>query len=101
MTTATATEIKLLQKQRTLWIKFDDGVEFTFTCEFLRRHSPSAEVKGHGGVKSALPPIDPNINITQIEPVGNYAVKLVFDDGHKSGLFSWDYLYSLAQLLND
>lgn len=94
---ATATEIKLLQKHRTLSVKFEDGVEFTFTCEFLRRHSPSAEVKGHGGIKPKLPDIDPHINITQIEPVGNYAVKLYFDDGHQSGLFSWDYLYSLGK----
>ncbi len=93
----TPTEIKLLQKQRTLSIKFDDGVEFAFTCEFLRRNSPSAEVQGHGRQKPILPVIDPNINIIQIEPVGNYAVKLYFDDGHQSGLFSWSYLYSLGK----
>lgn len=96
MTTAIPLEIKLLQKQRAVSIKFDDGAEFTFSCEFLRRNSPSAEVRGHGGIKPVLPPVDPNINITQIEPVGNYAVKLYFDDGHQSGLYSWTYLYSLG-----
>lgn len=94
--TPTPIEIKLLQKQRTLLVRFDDGKEFTFSCEFLRRHSPSAEVQGHGGHKPPPPKVDPNINIIQIEPVGNYAIKLYFNDGHQTGLYSWSYLYQLG-----
>lgn len=96
MDTPTPTEIKLLQKQQTLLVKFDNGQEFTFTCEFLRKHSPSAEVKGHGGRKPPPPIVGPDINIVQIDPVGNYAVRLHFNDGHQSGLFSWAYLYELG-----
>lgn len=97
MAIPTPTEIKLLQKQQTLLVRFDDDQEFTFSCEFLRKNSPSAEVKGHGGAIPAPPIINPNINIIQIDPVGNYAVKLYFNDGHQSGLFSWAYLYELGK----
>jgi len=96
----TPTEIKLLQKQQTLQVKFDNGQEFIFSCEFLRKNSPSAEVKGHGGIKPAPPMVKADINITQIEPVGNYAVKLHFNDGHQSGLFSWAYLHELGQQIS-
>lgn len=94
--TPTPTQIKLLQKQQTLTVEFDDGREFIFSCEFLRRHSPSADVQGHGGQKPPPPTVKPDINILQIDPVGNYAVKLHFNDGHQSGLFSWRYLYELG-----
>jgi DUF971 family protein len=66
------------------------------SCEFLRVYSPSAEVKGHGPGQEVLQIGKEDINITAIEPVGNYAVRLVFSDGHNTGLYSWDYLYDLA-----
>lgn len=72
----------------------DDSYEFS--AEFLRVHSPSAEVQGHAGEGGTLPVNKQNVSITAIEPVGNYAVKIVFDDGHQSGLFSWDWLRQLA-----
>lgn len=100
MQSPTPLEIKLLQKQRTLLVRFDNGQAFTFTCDFLRRHSPSAEVQGHGGNKPPLITIAPDINIIQIEPVGNYAIKLYFNDGHQTGLYSWQYLYELGLSLN-
>jgi len=66
------------------------------SCEFLRVYSPSAEVKGHGPGQEVLQIGKEDVNITAIEPVGNYAIKLVFSDGHDTGLYSWDYLYDLA-----
>jgi DUF971 family protein len=66
-------------------------------CEFLRVYSPSAEVRGHGPGQESLQSGKENVNITQIEPVGNYAIKLTFSDGHDTGLYSWDYLYELAR----
>ena len=67
------------------------------SCEFLRVYSPSAEVRGHGKGQEVLQLGKENVNITAIEPVGNYAVKLVFSDGHDTGLYSWDYLYDLGK----
>ena len=72
----------------------------TLSCETLRIHSPSAEVQGHGGIGGTLPLNKQMVNITAIEPVGQYAVKLIFDDGHQSGLYTWDYLYQLAMRAN-
>jgi DUF971 family protein len=66
-------------------------------CEFLRVYSPSAEVRGHGPGQESLQTGKEEVNITHIEPVGNYAVKLTFSDGHDTGLYSWDYLYELAR----
>lgn len=91
------TEIKLHQKSRELEIHFDDAAEFRFSCEFLRVHSPSAEVRGHGPGQEVLQVGKRNVDITAIEPVGNYAVKLVFSDGHDTGLYSWDYFYDLGK----
>jgi DUF971 family protein len=67
------------------------------SCEFLRVYSPSAEVRGHGPGQEVLQIGKESVNITGIEPVGNYAVKLIFSDGHDTGLYSWDYLYDLAK----
>ena len=67
------------------------------SCEFLRVHSPSAEVRGHGQGQDVLQVGKEDVNITAIEPVGNYAVRLVFSDGHNTGLYSWDYLYDLGR----
>jgi len=91
------TEIDLHQQSRTLEIRFDDGAHFELPCEYLRVYSPSAEVQGHGPGEEVLQVGKEDVNITAIEPVGNYAVKLVFDDGHDTGLYSWDYLYTLGQ----
>jgi DUF971 family protein len=90
------TEIKLHQKSRMLEIAFADGQRFELPCEFLRVYSPSAEVRGHGPGQEVLQVGKQDVEITQIEPVGSYAVKLVFSDGHDSGLYSWDYFYDLG-----
>lgn len=92
-------EIKLRQKDRWLELSFDNGEQFRLSCETLRVHSPSAEVQGHGGVGGTTPSHKEQVNIKAIEPVGHYAVKLIFDDGHQSGLYTWDYLYKLAKTL--
>jgi DUF971 family protein len=89
-------EIKLHQKSRVLEIAFSDGRRFELPCEFLRVYSPSAEVRGHGPGQEVLQVGKKNVEITDIQPVGSYAVKLVFSDGHDSGLYSWDYLHDLG-----
>jgi DUF971 family protein len=91
------TEIKLHQKSRLLEIAFDDGKRFTLPCEYLRVFSPSAEVRGHGPGQEVLQTGKRNVDIKAIDPVGTYAVKLVFSDGHDTGLYSWDYLYELGE----
>ncbi len=90
------TEIKLHQKSRELEIAFDDGKQFRFSCEMLRVFSPSAEVRGHGPGQEVLQVGKKNVEIKAIDPVGSYAVKLVFSDGHDTGLYSWDFLYDLG-----
>lgn len=94
--TPTPTEIKLHQKSRMLEIAFSDGQRFELPCEFLRVYSPSAEVRGHGPGQEVLQVGKKNVDITDVQPVGSYAVKLVFSDGHDSGLYSWDYLHGLG-----
>ena len=89
--------INLRQKSRILEITFSDGQNFELSCELLRVYSPSAEVKGHGPGQSVLQTGKENVSITRIEPVGHYAVKLIFDDGHETGLYSWAYLYELGE----
>jgi DUF971 family protein len=90
-------EIKLHQASKLLEIKFNNNMECMLSCEFLRVYSPSAEVRGHGAGQETLQIGKENINISAIEQVGNYAVKLVFTDGHDTGLYSWDYLYYLGE----
>ena len=90
------TEIKLHQTSRVLDIAFEDGARFALPCEYLRVFSPSAEVRGHGPGPGVLVTGKETVNITAIEPIGNYAVKLVFDDGHSTGLYSWDVLHDLS-----
>lgn len=92
----TPTEIRLRKTSRLLVVSFDDDSEFHFSFEYLRVHSPSAEVKGHGPGQETLQIGKEHVAITAVEPVGHYAVRLVFDDGHDSGLFTWDYLYELG-----
>jgi len=89
-------EIRLHQKSRVLEVAFDDGARFALPCELLRVYSPSAEVRGHGPGQEVLQVGKEHVNIRAIEPVGTYAIKLVFDDGHDSGLYSWDLLYRLG-----
>ena len=87
------TEIKLHQKSRVLEISFADGTTFSLPCEFLRVYSPSAEVRGHGPGQEVLQAGKKNVEITHIEPVGNYAIQLTFSDGHATGIYSCDLLY--------
>ena len=95
-TKARPTDIKLHQKSRVLEIAFDDGRRFNLPCEYLRVYSPSAEVRGHGPGQEVLQVGKENVNITNIEPVGTYAVCLYFDDGHNTGIYSWDWLHHLG-----
>ena len=90
------TEIRLKRKSKLLVVAFDDGCEFHFTFEYLRVHSPSAEVRGHGAGQEVLQTGKEDVVITAIDPVGHYAVRLVFDDGHDTGLYMWDYLHELG-----
>lgn len=90
------TEIKLHKQSRMLEVAFNDGKRFNLPCEYLRVYSPSAEVRGHGPGQETLQVGKKEVEITNIEPVGQYAVVLVFSDGHDSGIYSWDYLYDLG-----
>lgn len=91
------TEIRLVRSQARLEVDFETGEAFTFPAEFLRVESPSAEVQGHGGEEKRIVPGRQGVNIRAVEPVGNYAVRLVFDDGHDTGLFTWSYLHELGR----
>ncbi len=90
------TEINFHKLSRVLELSFADGTNFKLPTEYLRVYSPSAEVQGHGPGQEVLQIGKEDVNITQIEPVGHYALKLYFDDNHDSGIFSWDYLYHLG-----
>ncbi|MDR9751594.1 DUF971 domain-containing protein [Pseudomonas sp. SZMC_28357] len=89
------TAIKLHKASKTLSLSYASGEEFDLPAEFLRVHSPSAEVQGHG--KPVLQFGKIGVGLSKVEPAGQYALKLTFDDGHDSGLFTWDYLYQLGQ----
>ena len=89
-------EINLHQQSRILDITFDDGSAFSLPCEYLRVFSPSAEVRGHGPGQEVLQVGKKDVNISAIEPVGMYAVKFVFTDGHDTGIYSWEYLHDLG-----
>ena len=93
----TPTDITLNQVSRELVLTWPTGEEHTLSCEYLRVYSPSAEVRGHGPGQERLQIGKENVNITAIEPVGMYAVKLVFDDNHDSGLYDWNLLYDLGK----
>ena len=90
------TNINLHQQSRVLEIEFDNGESYQLPCEYLRVYSPSAEVTGHGPGQEVLQVGKEEVNITGIEPQGNYAVKLIFDDKHDTGIYTWDYLYELG-----
>jgi DUF971 family protein len=97
MAGVTATEIKLRKRSKLLEVAFDDGSRFELPFEYLRVYSPSAEVKGHGPGEEVLQIAKQNVAILAVEPVGLYAVKLVFSDGHNTGLYSWSYLHELGR----
>jgi DUF971 family protein len=88
------TGITLHQKSRVLEIAFADGRCFKLPCELLRVYSPSADVRGHGPGQEVLQTGKKNVTITRVEPVGHYALRLIFSDGHSSGIYSWDLLYA-------
>ena len=94
---ASPSNIQLHQKTRVLAVEFSTGECFKLPCEYLRVFSPSAEVQGHSPEQAMLQVGKEKVNIIAIEPIGQYAVKLVFDDRHNSGLYTWDLLYSLGQ----
>ncbi len=96
MSMSQPTEIILHQQTRSLEIAYSDGARHTLTAEFLRVFSPSAEVRGHGPGQETLQVGKQLVNITELEPVGQYAMKIHYDDGHDSGIYSWDYLYGLG-----
>ncbi|MGH8496174.1 MAG: gamma-butyrobetaine hydroxylase-like domain-containing protein [Gammaproteobacteria bacterium] len=90
------TEIKLRKASRILDIAFDDGQRFELPFEYLRVYSPSADVRGHGPGQEVLQVGKEGVDIVRIEPVGSYAIRLFFDDGHNTGLYTWQYLYELG-----
>jgi DUF971 family protein len=90
------TDLVLHQSSRLLAVAFDDGRRFELPCEYLRVNSPSAEVQGHGPDQRVLQTGKRGVNITAIDPVGHYAVRLVFDDGHDTGLYTWERLHDLG-----
>ncbi len=97
MTTPVPTELNLHKHSRVLEIRYPENVVFNLPCEYLRVLSPSAEVQGHGPGQQILQIGKELVNIDKIEMVGNYAVCLYFDDGHDTGIYSWEYLYELGQ----
>lgn len=90
-------ELRFSGSDKALHIAFDDGARMSIPFETLRVESPSAEVQGHGPGEKRIVTGKENVQVTGAEPVGRYAVRLVFDDGHDSGLFTWDYLYALGE----
>ena len=97
MADPTPVELKLRTRSHLLEVVFDDGSRYELPFEYLRISSPSAEVKGHGPGQEVLVTGKENVVIRAVEPVGQYAVKLVFDDGHDTGLYTWKYLYELGR----
>lgn len=90
------TQVVVHQDSRVLELAYEDGRSFRLSFEFLRVHSPSAEVRGHGRGQETLQVGKRDVRIVSIEPVGHYAIQPRFDDGHESGIYSWDYLYEIA-----
>jgi DUF971 family protein len=91
------TDIRIRTQSRLLEVHFDDGTHFELPFEYLRVFSPSAEVQGHGGGEGLLVTGKEQVGIARVEPVGNYALRLCFDDGHDTGLYSWAVLYALGR----
>ena len=99
--TPTPTSITVHQQSRTLQIAFSDGSEFRIPFELMRVYSPSAEVQGHGPGQEVLQTGKRDVDLTALQPVGNYAVQPTFSDGHDTGIFSWDYLFYLGSQQDD
>lgn len=97
MTSAWPNELRVSKDRRSLRIAFDNGESYELSAELLRVASPSAEVQGHSPEQRVTVPGKMNVEIVKMEPVGNYAVRIVFDDMHDTGLFSWDYLMDLGR----
>jgi DUF971 family protein len=97
MTPPWPTELRLRKDRRTLAVAFDNGESFELAAEYLRVRSPSAEVQGHSPSERRTVSGKEQVQILELHPVGNYAVRLVFDDTHSTGIFSWDYLFELGQ----
>jgi DUF971 family protein len=95
------TELRLDKYKRALTVAFDDGQSFTLSAELLRVMSPSAEVQGHSPEQRVIVPGKKGVSILRLEPVGNYAVRIVFDDGHDTGLYVWGYLRELGEHQED
>jgi DUF971 family protein len=95
------TDVKLHQASRVLEVTFDDGRSFRLPCEYLRVYSPSAEVRGHGPGQETLQTGKKEVGIASLEPIGHYAVRPTFTDGHDTGIFSWEYLYELGENQDD
>lgn len=89
-------EVRLFRDEARLEVDFQDGAKFSYAAEYLRVESPSAEVQGHGPNEKKIVAGRRHVKIDSVEPVGNYAVRIVFDDKHDSGIFSWQYLYELG-----
>ncbi len=96
MTKPVPTELNLHRQSRVLEVTFNDGAHYNLPCEYLRVFSPSAEVQGHGPGQGVLQVGKEDVNVDRIEPVGNYAVCLHFDDGHHTGIYAWETLYRLG-----
>jgi DUF971 family protein len=94
---ATPTEIRLRRAEKRLELDFDDGARFSLPAEYLRVESPSAEVQGHGPSDRKTIPGRRHVGIMAVEPVGNYAIRILFDDLHDTGIYSWDYLHDLGR----
>ncbi len=90
------TDLKYHKRSRELEVRFADGMNARLSAEFLRVHSPSAEVKGHAAGEGILVTDKETVGIKSIEPIGLYAVRIVFDDGHNTGLYTWAYLYEMS-----
>jgi DUF971 family protein len=101
MTSPWPTELRLHKDRKTLTVAFDDGERFDLAAEYLRVRSPSAEVQGHSPSERRTVGGKQNVQILEVLPVGNYAVRLVFDDMHSTGIFSWDYLFELGRKRED
>ena len=97
MTGPWPTELRLHKDRKMLAVTFDNGESFALPAEYLRVRSPSAEVQGHSPAERRVVPGKRDVQILEVQPIGNYAVRLVFDDMHSTGIFSWDYLRELGQ----
>jgi DUF971 family protein len=95
------TEVRLRRAEKVLEVDFDNGVSFRYPAEFLRVESPSAEVQGHGPGQKQLVTGRAHVGIIGVEPVGNYAIRITFDDLHDTGIYSWSYLYELGEHQQD